>query len=165
MIIPSIELTVEERDLILSALGDKIPEALHTKLNPYIPQSKILKDVFVLRWKKPNDTPENSILDWKISTTKVDYVDDVSPTHYECWINHNYHKPLKTDVFTYRWEATVAGHKRHLKLLEDAIDMEKKDIDWVEQYKIVGDHKEYIKMIKSIKRKIYLIEDFPEKQI
>lgn len=164
MNLPDIKLTVEERDLILASLGDNIPPNLYTKLTPYIKiRGHVYEDVFVLIWREP--IKEDNILDWKVETRKVDYVDDYSPTNYECWIRRNYATPLKADVFTHRWEATLEGHKRHLKLLEMAIDTEKDDIDWAQQYKIIGDQNKYIKLIKVVKRKIHLIEDFPEKHI
>ena len=160
MMLPQIQLTIEERDLILESLGDKIPQQLFDKLTPYIKKpGHILTDCYVLLWKKPSD----NILDWKVSTVKVDYVDDYSPTRYECWIKRNHATPLKTDIFTERSAATLAGHERHLKLLYDVINSEKDDIDWSVQYKIVAEQERYDKLIKSIKRKIYLINLNPEK--
>ena len=151
----NVVLTTAERDSIIEALGDNISEALSKKLNVYIPiMDHVFEEVFILRWVKPSD----DIFDWKIKTTKVDYVDDYDKCNYGCWINRQHHLVKKTDVFLHRLDAQIYGHKQLLTKLEAVIDCDKDIVDWAEEYKVVSNNDKYLKAIKDVKRKIYLME-------
>ena len=148
-----LKLTSDERDFILKNISSELSEELYTKLTAYIPKNGYLhRDEFVLR--EIHLTDEKTPLEYKITVNQIDYVSDLTETHYSCFIRNNYYEISKEKVFDMRWKANLAGHQTHLKLLID--DMNYRG-DAQKEYEIQCNYPRYEDMIKKVKRKIYLI--------
>ena len=152
-----LKLTNAELYCILDKVGDA-DKVLTTKienyLNRYIPQKGIIeKKAFVLAKKWGSE--ENKPLEYKIEVNEVDSVKDYSKDLYECIRKRQYYHPKKEDVFAHRWQANLAGHKKHLDLL-------KKKLNSITAETSIS---RYNNRIKKVERNIYLIEEFPEKWI
>jgi len=89
-------------------------------------------------------------------TEVVRDVRDHTKTLYKVTDNNRYILTFpKTEVFNQRWVAKIWAYKKHIRLLEERMSKLKTD----------KGKKPYLDLITTVKRKLHLIEDFPEKYI